>query len=226
MKSWALVVAGLYLLALVVLTVPVILAALVPGHEPMFKPAEVVQTYTAWQYWLWVGVMVLCQAALLATPVALANRRPVTHRSLWLPVATTGLMMGALIFGALLSLNELVLAQDGFLFRDGARGWVPWGPLFMGLLTWCIWSVVFFRMYRKADVGDAITRQCELLLKGSILELLIAVPTHIVARSREYCCAGLMTFIGLTMGISVMLFSFGPAVFFLYVARWRLLHPE
>jgi hypothetical protein len=34
-----------------------------------------------------------------------------------------------------------------------------------------------------------------------------------------------MTFIGLTLGISVMLFSYGPAVFFLYVDRWRRLHP-
>ena len=54
----------------------------------------------------------------------------------------------------------------------------------------------------------------------------IAVPTHIVARSRDYCCAGFMTFFGLTMGISVMLFAFGPAVFFLYIDRWRRLHPE
>ena len=64
------------------------------------------------------------------------------------------------------------------------------------------------------------------MLRGSILELLIAVPTHIAARNRDYCCAGFMTFVGLTFGISVMLFSYGPAVFFLYVERWRRLHPE
>jgi hypothetical protein len=34
-----------------------------------------------------------------------------------------------------------------------------------------------------------------------------------------------MTFVGLTMGFSVMLFSFGPGVFFLFVERWRRLHP-
>jgi len=71
-----------------------------------------------------------------------------------------------------------------------------------------------------------LSRQCSLLLKGSILELLIAVPTHIVARCRDYCCAGFMTFIGLTMGVAVMLFSFGPAVFFLYADRWKRLHPQ
>ncbi len=51
------------------------------------------------------------------------------------------------------------------------------------------------------------------------------MPTHIVARYCDYCCAGFMTFIGLTLGMSVMLFSFGPGVFFLFVARWRQLHP-
>ena len=48
-----------------------------------------------------------------------------------------------------------------------------------------------------------------------------ACRLHIVARIRDYCFAGTMTFIGLALGISVMLFSFGPAVFFLYAERWR-----
>jgi hypothetical protein len=65
------------------------------------------------------------------------------------------------------------------------------------------------------------------MLRGSILELLIAVPTHIAVRHRNDCCAGFGTFVGLTLGISVMLFSFGPAVFFLYADRWRRRrHPE
>ena len=85
--------------------------------------------------------------------------------------------------------------------------------------------MIFFRLSRRAEPKDLVSRLCKYLLKGSILELLIAVPTHIVARCRDYCCAGIMTFIGLTLGTSVMLFSFGPGVFFLFVARWRRLHP-
>ena len=30
----------------------------------------------------------------------------------------------------------------------------------------------------------------------------------------------------LVLGISVMLFSFGPSVFFLFAARWKRLHPN
>ena len=69
-------------------------------------------------------------------------------------------------------------------------------------------------MSRNTEPADLVSRQCRALLKGSVLELLVAVPTHVVARYRDYCCAGFLTFIGLTMGVSVMLFAYGPAVFF------------
>ena len=56
--------------------------------------------------------------------------------------------------------------------------------------------------------------------------MLVAVPTHIVARHRGYCCAGVYTFIGISFGLAVLLLSFGPSVYFLYAERWRKLHPE
>jgi hypothetical protein len=64
-----------------------------------------------------------------------------------------------------------------------------------------------------------------MLLAGSILELLIAVPTHIIARWRNYCCAGFMTFWGLVTGLSVLLFAFGPGMFILFVRRLHSVTP-
>ena len=214
MKRWALVVAGLYGLILTVLALPLALAAFYPNG----KLAEMWQAYLAWQLWVWIAVMVLCQFLLLLVPVRVASRRPATQRSRLFPVVTAGLMMGGLAFGAILSVVE-------FIQRDQAGAWVWWLALVAGLVIWLVWAVVFFRLGRGAAPTDVVSRQCRLLLQGSVLELLIAVPTHIVARSRDYCCAGVMTFIGLTLGFSVMLFSFGPAVFFLYADRWRKLHP-
>ena len=216
MKRWALVVVALYLLILVVLTVPVILLA----FAPKASAPEAAESYLCFPYWLWVSVMVLGQAALLVVPVRVASRRPVTRRALLLPVVTTGLMMGGLAAGAMYSLLE-------FALRDKAlEGWFWWAGIGAGLVIWCVWAVLFYRASRDANPSDVISRQCRLMLRGSILELLVAVPTHIAARSRDYCCAGFMTFVGLTLGISVMLFSFGPAAFFLYAERWRRLHPE
>jgi len=182
------------------------------------KLSEVAQLYATAPFWIGVAVMLLGQAALLAVPVNLANRRPVTRRSLLLPVLAAGFMMAALLAGAIYSLCE-------FRFGEKEPDWVWWSGPVAGLVLWCIWSVVFFRMSRNIEPGNFISKQCRLLFKGSILELLIAVPTHIVVRSRDYCCAGFMTFIGITFGLSVMFFSLGPAVFFLYVDRWRRLHP-
>jgi hypothetical protein len=63
-------------------------------------------------------------------------------------------------------------------------------------------------------------------LRGSILELLVAVPSHIVVRHRNDCCAPIGTFWGIVTGISIMLLSFGPGVFFLFVERCQRLHPQ
>jgi hypothetical protein len=64
------------------------------------------------------------------------------------------------------------------------------------------------------------------LLRGSILELLVAVPSHIIVRRRGDCCAPLGTFWGIATGISVMLLCFGPGVFFLFVERFERLKPK
>jgi len=243
MKRWALVVLGLYLLILIVLTVPVIRAAFVPRKGE--SPVDAFGVFAMWPYWLWVTVMVLGQAALLGVPVRVAEGRPVARRSLLLPVIAAGLMMGSLVVGAIYSLVE-VFVRD----LDHVPPWVWWSGPAAGVLIWCLWGAVFFGMTRrldpaaalKASVGELppghirlghsfgpceiISHQCRLLLKGSILELLVAVPSHIWVRRQTYCCAGFMTFIGITFGLSVMLFSFGPAVFFLYTDRWRRLQPN
>jgi hypothetical protein len=216
MKQWAWIVAALYCLALAVLTVPAGMLAFVPN----VRLENAVGIYLAWPYWLWLAVMFAGQFTLLAVPVRVAGLRPVTRDPIWQTVLAGGLMAGGLAAGAFLSLYE-------FVFRDQGNGnWSGWTAVALGASTWGIWAMVFFRMSRSAEPADVVSRQCRWLFRGSILELLIAVPTHVVARYRNYCCAGLMTFIGLTLGISVMLFSFGPAVFFLFVERWKRLHPR
>ena len=55
----------------------------------------------------------------------------------------------------------------------------------------------------------------------TVVELLVAVPTHLVVRRRSECCAGIGTAIGIGAGILVMLLAFGPSVGFLYYRRWK-----
>jgi hypothetical protein len=210
MKRIALVIVLLYFGALLALTWPVVRVAFW-GTSVDF-PGVVGGLY----YPCFIVIMVLGQAALLALPVQVASRQPITRRSLLWPVLVSGLMIGGLVVGAEMAMSEFV--QRGAAF---STGWEKWTVLAAGALTWLVWTVVFYRMSRASTADDVISRQCRLMFRGSVLELLVAVPTHIVARHRDYCCAGVATFVGIALGIAVMLLSFGPAVFFLYADRWK-----
>ncbi len=215
MKRWAWMVAALYVALLLTLTLPAILLA----FAPKVSAGEAAKAFVAWPYWIWLAVMFVSQLALLAVPVQVASLRPVAQGPIWRTILAGGVAAGGLAAGAFLSIYE-------FVRRDQGNGnWVVWSALGVGFVTWFVWAVIFSRTSRSDEPADLVTRQCRYLFKGSILELLIAVPTHVVARYRDYCCAGFMTFIGLTMGVSVMLFAFGPAVFFLFAERWKRLHP-
>jgi hypothetical protein len=216
MKRWAWMVAGLYAALLLVLAVPGILLAFAPKNS--FR--ESLGVFACWPFWIWLVVMFVCQLALLSVPVRVASLRPVAQGPVWRTILAGGLMAGGLVAAAFLSIYE-------FLYRGATNdSLIGWTVIELVLLGWCVWSLIFSRMSHQTPAADIVTRQCRWLIKGSILELLIAVPTHIVARYRDYCCAGFMTFVGLTMGVSVMLFAYGPAVFFLFAERWKKLHPQ
>lgn len=219
MKRWAFLVAALYLLILAALTVPVLLLAFGSELSTESPLLQALSIYAEAPYWIWLVVMAGCQLALLSVPVRVASRRPITRSALWPTILVAGLMMGILVTAAFFAFDE-------FIKPDTSGTWISGSGIAAGIATWGIWAIVFGRVARTGAPRDLVSRQCRLLFQGSILELLIAVPTHIVARYRDYCCAGFMTFIGLTMGISVMLFAFGPALYFLFAERWRRLHPE
>jgi hypothetical protein len=90
-------------------------------------------------------------------------------------------------------------------------------------MLWLIWAIIFY-FFAKTDDPDALVKRGTCwLLRGSILELLVAVPSHIIIRNRDTCCAPFGTFWGITTGLSVMLLSFGPGVFFLFAERFARL---
>ena len=207
MKRIAVFVCFAYAAVFVALTWPVIMIAFSP--IPMEKCVAV---YSTWTYWILLGVLLLCQAGLLLIPLRIASRRPVSRKHVFLPVIVSGFLVALLALSVIGSLNEFLQGKPAW----GAR-WERWCALAAVLAIWAAWSVVFCRIARREDPKSVLLQQCKRLLQGSVITLLVAVPTHIVARWRGYCCAGLSTFLGITFGLAVMLACFGPAVYFQFV---------
>ncbi len=239
MKRWAILTFLLYALALLLLTVPVLLIAFGSwgnnGHGLTLKTAA--HVYRHWGYWLWLAVLVAGQALLLLLPINIAERRLPARRPLKVPVIVTGLFLANLLFAGLLAVFCAAFKEEGF----GIFGFLtPFkanevspsdlqtlvGMIITILVFWFIWAVIF-QKFAESDGPDALLkRSAHWLLRGSILELLVAVPSHIIVRRRGDCCAPIGTFWGIATGISVMLLCFGPGVFFLFVERFERLKPK
>jgi hypothetical protein len=244
MKRWAILTVFLYALALLVLTLPVTLIALGNwGKNDMnIGLHEVFQMYSNWGYWLWLGILVAGQALLLLLPINLAERRLPARRPLKIPVIVTAFFLANLCFAGIFSILCAIFTDQTFdffdlsaLFQSGANqngqnndsgAGIFYTMIITVLIFWLVWAFVF-RRATKSDEPDALLKRVtRWLLRGSILELIIAVPSHVIVRRRDDCCAPMGTFWGIATGISVMLLCFGPGVFFLFVERFEKLKPK
>ncbi|MDD5141153.1 MAG: hypothetical protein PHY43_12940 [Verrucomicrobiales bacterium] len=249
MKRWAVLTVLLYALALLVLTAPVVLIAFGNWgkNENNIGLHEVFQMYSSWGYWLWFGILVAGQALLLLLPINIAERRLPSRRPLKIPVIVTAFFLANLFIAGTFSLLCVAFHDDAFYCfsfvdwlcghvaqnADGQPGSVQttnWGTFssitIVVIFFWVIWAFIF-RRFAKADDEISLTKRAtRWLLRGSILELLVAVPSHVIVRRRDDCCAPAGTLWGIATGISVMLLCFGPGVYFLFVERCRKLKPK
>ena len=215
MKRWPLVIALLYAITFIALTVPAVHLVFLFYKDKV----DPVALFGSWQYWMWIVILMLNQWALLSLPVDLANKRPAAKRSIVFQVVASAFLMGLLIAGLGLGIAEIVKGEASFKYT---------GVIFFGVLglSWLFWARIFATWGRRLEPGDFIKSTCRALFRGSALQLLVVVPCHIIVRSRDYCCAGFGTAVGLACGLAVMLVSFGPGIFFLYADHWKKLHPH
>src|SRR3989440_2529222 len=140
-----------------------------------------------------IAVLVVGQTSLIFVPVRVASRRPMTRRSLWFPLLGSGMLAGILVLGGGIALWEWLK------FTSDASGWMVVG---IAAASWGLWSFVFWRMAASSDPASIASRLHRWLLAGSVLELLVAVPTHIAVRQRRECCAGIATGLGICAGVA------------------------
>jgi hypothetical protein len=242
MRRWAFFTVLIYVAALLLLTFPVVYLAFAGKNNSIQQAAD---TYCSWIYWLWLGVFVAGQILLLLVPIDISERRLPSRRKLKVPVIVGAFLLGNLFLAGLLSLLCAIFKDNGFDIFDAQNLFIwianTWNHnqhlqpsnqnsilslLWPMLVCWFVWAVIFRRAARTDDPDALIKRLMRWLLRGSILELLVAVPSHVIVRRRDDCCAPMGTFWGIATGISVMLLCFGPGVYFLFVERFERLKPR
>jgi hypothetical protein len=94
-------------------------------------------------------------------------------------------------------------------------------------LAWMLWAVIFYLYFRDADQHTAVARMTRALIAGTILELLISIPTYVKSvqtPSDCYCEKGSYT--GLVFGCTAVFWLFGPGVYLLLLREKRRWTPK
>jgi hypothetical protein len=184
MRRWGIIITAFYAL---------LPCVAIPGLMVLLDPRDFdFGGYRHWQFWLVMALPVAGQVLLLFLSVDTAWRRRSPRRHIRVSLATAAFFFALLFVAAVLSLAA-GLAGDHGIDRAGrmmvlgidltSPGWLA----AVVLQYWILWTIVL-SLYMRA-VSERLTRVMSWLIKGSVLELLIAVPSHIAARQRNDCCA-------------------------------------
>jgi hypothetical protein len=210
MRKWGIVITVFYVLVLVFLLLP---ATILLTSGDSFSTSNVAvgaaHDLESWLTWTLFAVVAGGEALLLFLSVDTSQKRlkPRTH-----------LLTTAILAAAFLAVLTCAAVFSIVVAIRGDNSGVTQLELF-GLLAllWVFWGVVFYTYCR--DANTAVSRATAWLLRGSVLELLVAVPCHVIVRRRDDCSAPVATGFGIVTGIAIMLLSFGPSVLFLFKKR-------
>lgn len=216
MRNWGIVVTGLYaVIVLLLLSVGMVLLA--EGREAfaMWPPADFQDLLLLAM--VVTGILLCGEGLLLFLSVDTSWRRLKPQRHAKVTAGLVGIMVTVLFVAVCFAIAAAVWGDnvDIPILDDVDQKEIQ---LVVFLATvgiiWIIWGVVFYRYSkRSSDVADS---GVSWLMKGSVLELLVAVPCHIIVRQREWCCAQYVSAYGIAAGIAIMLMAFGPSAMFLY----------
>ena len=206
MSSWGLKAALIYLLIVIGLSVP--LLALLFSNQ--FQGEEEFPWQNLWA-WIYGGpVLLLCHLLLFGVRIPRSLARMPRRRSAGWAIAGTVILLAVLSLFTGLSIGYLVTNESNVHEALGDYT-LLWYSGFL-LISWTVWGLWLGKRLAKATNEDLIGRLMLVIYRGSVLELLIALPVHIYVRKRGDCCAPGMTFIGICAGISIALLALGPGL--------------
>lgn len=208
MRYWAALVTVAYAAIVVLLLLP--LAALLGGEDGSFPALildslEIFTDSDGWPLWIWIVALVGGEASLILLAVDSSRRRLRPRQRIAFSIVGVSLAIGVLTGAAIISVLAAIWGDESLEF---------W---YIGLLPWVIWGGVFY-LHRR-NISAHLDRSLGWLAKGSVLELLIVVPCHVIVRQRDDCCAPAATGLAIAAGIAIMLMAFGPGIVLLYQKR-------
>ena len=161
------------------------------------------------------------------------GREPAGVWRLIVPVALAGLLLAVICWTTVYSVLEMFdRVQGEGTLRDEAFGLDLHplsNPLSLWLIaaTWGIWFALGIYLFRARSQYGALGRLLVVLMAGSWLEFLVALPVDIVLRQRASTCPCVTgSWIALLVAVPVCLFAFGPGLLFLYLRELRLTQRE
>ena len=217
MRKWGLVVTLFYGLIVVTLLAP---ATIVLASDSFPTGASFKEAYASWALWICAAAVMLGAVLLLWLSVDTTQKRLKPRTHILISALTTGLLTAILTVAIVLALGFAVWG-DKFLPQQ-SPGLVAMLGVFV--IPWLVWGILFYRFSHNSR--DAVTRIVKWLFRGSVLELLIAVPAHVIMRRRHDCSAPVVNSFGISTGIAIMLLSFGPGVLLLYKKRIEKYSPK
>lgn len=209
MRKWGIVITAFYALIVLGLLVPAAVL-LVGASDWRDFSGGILAAYREWAVWIPIAIVLAGQAVLLFLSVDTSQKR-LKPRAHILVSCTVGALLTALLTFAVIGTIGVAVRGDKFGEGSFANPFVFFG------VFWFFWGILFYLFLRNSSA--VVNRIISWLLKGSILELLIAVPCHVIVRRRHDCSAPIVTSFGITTGIAIMILSFGPSVLFLYKKR-------
>jgi len=214
MRKWGIVISVVYALILLGLIVPVAVFFFSEDtHSWLGMFLGVVATYHDWLYWFPAGAILASQALLLFLSVDTSFKRLKPRAHILVSVTVGALLTALLSSGVIWSVGVAIRGDKfgGKFFDQETNILLFWAG------AWLFWGILFYFYFR--DSSTVVTRLISWLLKGSVLELVVAVPCHIIVRRRHDCSAPMATSFGIATAIAIMLLAFGPSVLFLYKKR-------
>jgi uncharacterized membrane protein len=206
MKIWVTLTILLYLLCVSIAVIPFVLV--LSGSS-----SEASGVFSIFFY-LFVPIFLVVQGTLLLVPTGIVHERPIRRRGIVISAVITAIPMAILTSSFFLSIGLMIWGEDKtFKYADDLPS------LISLIIFWMGWGFVFLRHYQTSSPQSHISRMTRWLLRGSILELVVAIPSHIISRHRKECCAPEVTLLGIAAGLAIALLSFGPGIFFLFAQK-------